>query len=340
MHSVVYDKRSDSGFAFKKDVATPKPGSKLIILRVLAASINPIDYKLPAIPGSGVEGKGVGIDVSGEVVHAPQGSGFQVGDQVFGYSQSGSLSEFCECVPSKVAKKPQQLSHIEAAMLGTAAGTSLQCLRDCGKVTAGDRVLIIGGSGGCGTAGIQIAKAMGCHVSTICSTKNADLVKSLGADFVHNYDTSQGPVPKLQSEDEKFDCIYDTVSSPEPHDTDYEPLARPLLREKPKRPMYVGINGAIVDWIRALASKVLPFNIERTAYKLHMLNHSAEDLAVLADMCVQGKLRSVRGRLLKLGSEESVKSAFDTLKSRRTTGKLVFGASDEVWEDYLKTCKK
>lgn len=162
---------------------------KLLVIKVLAAGINPVDYKLPSIPVAGrfVQGKGAGLDVCGEVVYAPPGCNFKLGDVVFGIAKSGSLAEYAECEPGKVAVKPESLTAVQAALLPTAGLTALQALRDHGGVKSGDSVLVIGGSGGCGAIGVSIAKAMGASVTAICSQKNKAFVYSLGADVVSTY---------------------------------------------------------------------------------------------------------------------------------------------------------
>ena len=115
------------------------------------------------------------------------GCNFKLGDVVFGIAKSGSLAEYAECEPGKVAVKPESLTAVHAALLPTAGLTALQALRDHGGVKSGDAVLVIGGSGGCGAMGVSIAKAMGASVTAICSQKNKAFVHSLGADVVSTY---------------------------------------------------------------------------------------------------------------------------------------------------------
>lgn len=317
-------------------------GNKMLIIKVLAAGINPVDYKLPSI-NPFMQGKGVGIDVCGEIAYAPVGSTFQAGQTVFGYSASGGLSEYCECDPGKVALKPESLSAVQCAMMPVAGITSLQALRDKGNVQPGDSVLIIGASGGCGVMGVSIAKALGATVTGVCSGKNREFVQSLGADSVHCYDGADGKLPSST----QFDCIFDTVTSSD--DFNYEPLGRPLLKSQvsggKRSRMYVAINGAVGDWIRLLLGQALWLGdgLQRRGYKLLLTNQNSVDLGALGDICTKHSLPfhldefSANERPL-LTSQLNVDTAFTRLKSRRTKGKIILAASEDVWSQHFKTC--
>ena len=143
------------GFKLQEDSPVPTAKPKEILVKVHAAAINPVDYKLPHILPF-MTGKGVGLDFSGEIVQVGKNvQGLKVGDAVFGIGSGGTLAEYCIADPSKVAKKPAQADFIGAAALPTVGLTSLQALRDNGLVS-GARVLILGASGGCGLAGVQV----------------------------------------------------------------------------------------------------------------------------------------------------------------------------------------
>ncbi len=177
------------------DVDKPTPSPNDLLVRVRAASVNPIDwkirmgsqqafirYKLPWI---------LGLDVSGEVeAVGARVTGFEVGDEVYSvtdYQRPGSYAEYMLVDAKIAARKPKNLSHEQAAAVPLAGLTAWQCLVTTAKIKAGDKVFIQAGSGGVGTLAIQIAKAKGAEVTTTCSTRNVELCEALGADRVVDY---------------------------------------------------------------------------------------------------------------------------------------------------------
>ena len=178
-----------------EDLPTPAIGPNDILVDVRAASVNPIDVKVRAGYQRAVvrlkPPKTLGMDFSGTVVGVGANvQRFKVGDAVFGspsHSRDGTYAEQLAVKASEVSLKPARLTHLEAASLPLVALTAWGCLVDAGKVREGSRVLIQAGSGGVGTAAIQIAKAKGAHVTTTCSGRNVELVQKLGADVVVDY---------------------------------------------------------------------------------------------------------------------------------------------------------
>ncbi|MGR6914904.1 NAD(P)-dependent alcohol dehydrogenase [[Actinomadura] parvosata] len=181
-----------------RDVDRPAPGPGEVLVRVRAASVQPADWHLmrgePFIsrlmPGPlGLRRPRItilGADVAGEVAAVGPGvTSFRPGDEVFAMTaKGGGFAEYV-CVPqTELAPKPASLTFEEAASVPLAAGTALLALRDQGGVRPGSRVLVNGASGGVGTFAVQLAKAYGAHVTGVCSTRNLDLVRSLGADEV------------------------------------------------------------------------------------------------------------------------------------------------------------
>ncbi|TYB63333.1 NAD(P)-dependent alcohol dehydrogenase [Nonomuraea sp. PA05] len=181
-----------------KHLDKPVPGPGEVLVRVRAASVQPADWHLmrgePFIsrlmPGPlGLRRPRItilGADVAGEVEAVGPGvTGFGPGDEVFAMAAGGGGFAEYVCVPeTELAPKPAKLSFEEAAAVPLAACTALLALRDQGGVRPGSRVLVNGASGGVGTFAVQIAKAYGAHVTGVCSTRNLDLVRSLGADEV------------------------------------------------------------------------------------------------------------------------------------------------------------
>lgn len=180
------------------DVPMPIPGPGEVLVRVRATSVQPWDwhflrgepYVARVMPGGpGLRRPRItilGADVAGRVEAAgPGATEFQPGDEVFGMlPEGGGFAEYV-CVPERdLAPKPATLSFEEAAAVPLAAGTALLAVRDGGRVRPGQRVLVNGATGGVGTFAVQLAKAYGAHVTGVCGGRNADLVRSLGADEV------------------------------------------------------------------------------------------------------------------------------------------------------------
>jgi NADPH:quinone reductase-like Zn-dependent oxidoreductase len=173
----------------------PQPGPRDILVRVLASSVNPVDtklrsglqrliarYRLPWILGLDVSG--VVEEVGGEVTR------FRVGDEIFAsprHSRPGCYAEYVAIDEAEAARKPDNLTHVEAASIPLAGLTAWDCLVRIARVQRGDKVLIHAGAGGVGTLAIQLAKHLGAIVATTCSAKNADFVRELGADIVVDY---------------------------------------------------------------------------------------------------------------------------------------------------------
>ena len=187
----------------------PSPKSGQVLVSVVAAAINPVDYKLPKLIGGPV----AGIDVAGVVDEVgPNVSNLKKGDEVLGFAH-GSVSDFATAEAKKLAKKPKALSWEQAAALPTAYLTGYQALTTHGGAGKETAVLVIGASGGCGTAGVALAKALGCpSVVAICSEANAELVTGLGATRVVDYTDAAGYAAFL-AEGAKFDLIYDTATN-------------------------------------------------------------------------------------------------------------------------------
>ena len=158
--------------------------------------------------GKALLGPRVGLDFAGVVKQVGTGvSQLAVGDEVYG-TAAGSLSEFVAVDAGRIAKKPSSLSFGQAAAMPTAYLTGLQSLRAAG-LSKDSKVLVVGASGGCGSAGVQLAKALGAkEVVGVCSGRNAEMVKALGADRVIDYQTQ-----RLADEPADYDVVYDTATN-------------------------------------------------------------------------------------------------------------------------------
>lgn len=204
-----------------KEIEKPTPNDDQVLIQVHAASANPLDWHTMrgepflARLTNGLQrprNDKLGADVAG-VVEAVGGNvtEFQIGDAVFGAIDLDGLGAFAEyvCVPQELlALKPANLTFEQAAAVPEGAYTALQGLRDKGQIRSGQKVLINGASGGVGTFAVQIAKAYGTHVTGVCSTRNLELVRSIGADraidYLKNDFTQEGP---------QYDLIFDAVGN-------------------------------------------------------------------------------------------------------------------------------
>ncbi|KAG0241603.1 hypothetical protein BGX31_001036 [Mortierella sp. GBA43] len=198
----------------------PKVTGSNILVKVHAAALNPVDWKLMkgGIPRFLMPSiKVPGLDIAGTVVAVGPKAGkkVQIGDHVMAmlsFSQSGGLTEYTIVDESIVAKKPERWSFEQAASLPLVATTVWGALVNYGKIKKGDKVLINGASGGTGTVAVQLAKALGAYVVGVCSSSNVQLVKGLGADEVVDYNTTD-VTEKFTNQD--FDIVFDTATTGE-----------------------------------------------------------------------------------------------------------------------------
>ena len=201
MKAIVYDKYGPPDVLDLQEIEAPTVKDDEVLIKVRAASVNPLDWHfLRATPfiarlATGLlkpKRKILGADLAGQV----EGVGanvkqFQPGDEIFGsifsYGYVGAFAEYVSVTEKALVRKPAGTTFEEAAAVPVAAVTALQGLRDKGKIQPGQKVLINGASGGVGTFAVQIAKSFGAEVTGVCSTRNLDMVRSIGADHVIDY---------------------------------------------------------------------------------------------------------------------------------------------------------
>jgi NADPH:quinone reductase-like Zn-dependent oxidoreductase len=222
------------------DVDPPEPAAGEIKVRVAAASLNPLDWKirdghLRLVPVLARPPRGTGTDFAGEIVAIGGGPGPRhVGERVFGslspFGRQGSCAEFVTVPAHHAVAVPPSLSFPQAATLPVAGGTAVQALADDGRLTAGQRVLITGGAGGVGHFAVRYAKHLGAHVSATCSPSNVEFVSSLGADRVMDYTTTD-----VLACGETFDLVFDAVNA-----LDWRRARRLLVRGG----LYLGTAGS------------------------------------------------------------------------------------------------
>jgi NADPH:quinone reductase-like Zn-dependent oxidoreductase len=303
-----------------ESVAKPTPSDDEMLVRVQVAGLNPADWhSMRGEPyfirlGGGIgtpEDTTVGVDFAGTVETVGKNiTRFKAGDQVFG-GRGGAMAEYVLAgETSSVVHKPANASFEEAAAVPIAAITALQGLRDRGHLAAGQSVLINGASGGVGTFAVQIAKSMGAQVTGVCSTRNLDLVRSLGADLVVDY-TQENFTDRA----ERYDLILDNVGS--------QPLGR--LRDilKPNGRIVI-VGGASRDpWIGPLieplkAMALAPFVDHEMGMFIAQLNQP--DLTTLAKLMESGAVRSVIDKTFTLNE---VSTAMEYLETGRVRGKVI-----------------
>ena len=195
MKAIVYTQYGPPDVLQLKEVAKPVPKDNQVLVKVQAASINTLDLAMRGpflariITGGLLKPKDprLGADIAGRVEAVGTNvTQFQPGDEVFGVV-AGGFAEYACAAENQVALKPSNLSFEEAAAVPVAALTALQGLRNKGQIQPGQQVLIHGASGGVGTFAVQIAKAFGAEVTAVCSTRNVDMARSIGADQVIDY---------------------------------------------------------------------------------------------------------------------------------------------------------
>jgi NADPH:quinone reductase-like Zn-dependent oxidoreductase len=217
MKAIVHDRYGAPDVLELREIDQPQVGDDEVLVRVHAASVNPADwYAMAGVPwiarpptGLGRPKTGrVGLDLAG-VVAAVGGAvtRFQPGDEVFGVG-TGTLAESVAVPEQALVGKPANLSFEQAAAVPVAALTALQGLRDKGRIQPGQQVLVNGASGGVGTFAVQLAKASGAEVTGVCSTRNLDMVASLGADRVVDYTRED-----FTRTDRRYDLLLDVAGS-------------------------------------------------------------------------------------------------------------------------------
>jgi NADPH:quinone reductase-like Zn-dependent oxidoreductase len=306
-----------------EDIEKPTPSDDQILVKVRAASINPYDWHfiegtpyIMRMMGVGLrkpKDTRIGVDFAGTVEAVGKNvTKFKPGDDVFG-GRGGAFAEYvCRRADGAVALKPASITFEQAASVNIAGITALQALRDKGKVQPGQKVLINGASGGVGTFAVQIAKSFGAEVTGVCSTRNVDLVRSLGADHVVDYtkeDFAKGT--------ERYDVILDNV----PNHSLSE--CRHVLNPQGKYVMIGGGGPNDSRWVgpfgRVIHTLLLsPFISQKMGMMMADANQS--DLTILADMMQSGKVKPVIDRTYKLSE---VPAAIAYLEEGHARGKVV-----------------
>mmetsp|Transcript_4975 Transcript_4975/g.7350 ORF Transcript_4975/g.7350 Transcript_4975/m.7350 type:complete len:327 (+) Transcript_4975:296-1276(+) len=313
--------RSRNGDIQLGTIVVPTPKAGQVLLQVMAAAINPVDYKLPYM----VAGKHVGIDVAG-IVTASSSSIFKVGDEVFGFAAEGSLAEYAVANEEKIASKPKSISWIQAAALPVAYATSYQALTTHGNLKAGQRVLILGASGGTGTAGLLIAAALqATSIVAVCSAANKELVLSLGATSVVDY-TDTDAYEAFKNSSDKFDLVYDCASSSGKQEWYLDDARKYFLKPGGK---VIAINGGALQWLRAFTG------LQSKDFNLILTKQSGADLTALLELLSKNNKNDFAPIIDSTFSltSEGVVLGFERQKSRRARGKIVYTIGCDASKD-------
>ena len=299
MKAVVYERFGGPEVLRIVDVPKPEPRRGEVLVRVRAAAINPIDWKIRTGSLSFVAGrkfpKRTGIDFAGVIEACGEGIvGLRPGDAVLGLAKAlrpahGSFADWCVANAEFVLRKPPRLTDAEAASVPIAGLSALQSLRNCG-VGAGSKVMLTGASGGLGTYAIQIARTHGAHVTAVCSTHGVDICRKLGADIVVDR-TKEDPLASRGL----FDAIIDFAS------------VYSFSRCRPLSTVWAQVR--------------TKFFGARKAHAL-MMKRSAGDLKELGTLIAAGSVTPVVSRVYAF-REEEVREMHRASETGHTIGKLV-----------------
>jgi NADPH:quinone reductase-like Zn-dependent oxidoreductase len=325
MKAVVYRCYGSPEVLRLEDVAKPTLADDELLVKVHAASVNPLDwhymrgtpYLVRLDAGFGApKNPELGVDFAGTVEAIGSSvTKFKVGDEVFG-GRMGSFAEYVRVRESRaVALKPANVSFEQAASVPIAALTALQALRDKGHVQPGQKVLINGASGGVGTFAVQIAKSFGAEVTGVCSGRNVDMVRSLGADRVIDYTKEN-----FTQGDERYDLIVDNVGS---HSlSDYRRVLKPegtyVMVGGPNKGVWIG---PLIGALKAAATSAF------VSQKLEMMlaELKPEDLALMAELMQSGKVTPVIDRRYRL---QDVPAAIAYLEEGHARGKVIIDMAE------------
>ncbi len=289
-----------------------------MLVEVRATSLNPYDWHgmtgTPYITriGSGwskPKTHALGVDLSGVVAAVgDQVSGFAVGDQVYGCAD-GAYAEFVAAKPGEIAPLPPDTSFQDAAAVPVAALTAIQGLRDQAKLQPGQHVLINGASGGVGTFAVQLAKHLGAKVTGVCSSSNADLVRSLGADHVIDY-----AVEDFTTAEQEYDAVLDNIGNHRMSDV------KRCLRSTGCYVVVGGPNRPILGPLSHMIKAKVSFMFGSRRAAVFMAQRKPADLELFVDLLSSGRLRPVIETVHPL---EEVAVAMEHLAKGHTKGKLV-----------------
>ena len=318
MRAIVYTEYGPPDVLQFTEVAKPTPKDDEVLIRIRAASVNALDWRLmrggPYIvrilfglrkPKIGRPGR-PGRDVAGQIEAVGRNvTQFKPGDEVFGVCL-GAFAEYACAIEDKLALKPANISFEDTAAVPVAAISALQGLRDKGRIQRGHKVLVDGASGGVGTFAVQIAKSFGAEVTAVCSTRNVDRARSIGADHVIDY---------TREDFTKSGQRYDLILAANAYHSIFA-YRRALSQDG----IYVMAGGGWAQILQAVLLGPLLSLIGRKKMCLFMANINRKDLVVLKDLLEAGRVVPVIDRRYPLSE---VAEALRYLEEGHARGKVV-----------------
>jgi 2-desacetyl-2-hydroxyethyl bacteriochlorophyllide A dehydrogenase len=312
MKAVVYDKKHTPDSLVLQNVEKPSPGEGQVLVRIHAVSINAADYRSMRM-GIVPKRKIFGADIAGRVEAVGVDTRtFKPGDRVFGDlsgSGFGGFAEYVAAPESALALIPETVSFDQAASIPMAALTALQAMRDKGNIRAGQKVLVYGAGGGVGTFAVQLAKYFGAAVTAVCGHKNVELVRTLGASRVIDYQTSDG-----LAGDQKYDLILGINGS--------RPLSE-YRRSLAKDGIVVMVGGGLDQLIKFMLFGWL-YSVGRKKMRLLAAKPSAKDLEFVVKLVEAGKITPIVDRSYPL---EETAQAVRYASAGHAHGKVVLQVS-------------
>ena len=318
MKAIVQDKYGSPDVLELRAIDKPVVKHDEVLVRVRAAAVNigdwhllrGVPYVMRAVSGLRKPRRAVpGLDIAGQVEAVGRNvKQFRPGDEVFGWCR-GAFAEYARAAENNLLPKPANLTFEQSAAVGDSAFTALAAVRDQGKVQPGQRVLINGASGGVGTFAVQIAKSFGADVTGVCSTRNVDLVRSIGADRVIDYTKED-----FTQTEHRYDVMLDLVGTRSLSD---------CRRALTQRATYVLVGVRDLGRWFGLAPQIKALLLSpfvRQRMRVFVVRHNREDLAVLKELVEAEKVAPVIHRRYELSE---VPEALRHQGEGHTQGKLV-----------------
>jgi len=321
MKAITHCEYGSSDVLKLEDVEKPVPNDNQLLVKVHAASVNPLDLTIrgpllirPLLGLRKPKDTRLGVDYAGSVEAVGKNvTNFKPGGEVFG-GKNGAIAEYvCVLADRAVVAKPGNMTFEQAAAVPVAAITALQGLRDKGKIQAGQKVLINGASGGVGTFAVQIAKSFGTEVTGVCSTRNVDLVRSIGADHVIDYTKED-----FTRTDQRYDLIFDLVGN-------HSFSERRHILNPNGICVMAGLGGA--GWHEGFATRLLGelngylrSRLVNQKFIAYIAQFNKADMSILADLMQTGKITPVIDRTFRFNETAD---ALRYLETGHARGKVV-----------------
>jgi NADPH:quinone reductase-like Zn-dependent oxidoreductase len=329
MKAIVYHNFGSPDVLRLEEIEKPVPVDNQLLIKVHGASVNPLDWHY--MEGTPYLGRLVefgllkpkvarlGVDYAGTVEAVGKDvTQFKPGDEVYG-NRFGAFAEYVVASEKAMALKPANLTFEQAASVPVAAVTALQALRDKGKIEAGQKVLINGASGGVGTFAVQIAKSFGAEVTGVCSGRNAEMVRSIGADYIVDYTKED-----FTKSGQRYDLIIDNVGN--------RSLSECIRVLNPKGKIVLIGGGGVNDarWTGPLVGVIKMLVLKRFVTQemsMMLADMNNKDLTILADLMQTGKVKPVIDKTYTLSQ---LPEAMQYLEEGHARGKVVITVGDNI----------